>query len=310
MQGAASCVLGPAIAAITLALSHQDTLGERFGRNVRFSAIGSMVAAALMGAIGFWFSHRAIFFLSTLSGIAALAAVRAIPEQDIEEAPERTDHVAAIPRRHRVQREAPTLKVIFNPLLLTFAACVALFQLGNAAVLPIAAAAAQRADGHVVDLLISASIIVPQALAAWISPYMGRAAQRWGRRPVLLLGFAPLPLRALLFAGIANPYAMVFIQAFDGISAAVIGMIVPLIIADITRRSGRFNLAMGVVGLAVGVGAAVSTTFAGAIADRFGNMMAFGALGAAGLAACLLVWLVLPETGHPARRHQIRPRAA
>lgn len=310
MQGAASCVLGPAIAAITLALTHHDTLGERFGRNVRFSAIGAMVAAALMGAVGFWFSHRAIFYLSTLSGIAALAAVRAIPEQDLEEAPERTDHLAALPRRHRTRPEDPKLQVICDRRLLTFAACVALFQLGNAGVLPIAAAAASRADGSVAQLVISAAIILPQALAALLSPRFGRAAQRWGRRPVLLLGLAPLPLRAALFAGIAHPYAMIFIQALDGISAAVIGMIVPLVVADITRRRGRFNLAMGVVGLAVGVGAAVSTTFAGAVADRFGNMAAFLVLGAAGLAACALVWLALPETGHPARRHQIRARAA
>jgi MFS family permease len=310
LQGAASCVLGPAIAAITLALTQQDTLGERFGRNVRFSAIGSMVAAGLMGVTGFWFSHSAMFYLSTFSGIAALAAVRAIPEQDIEEAPERTDHVAAIPRRHRTRPEEPKWKVACNPLLLTFAACVGLFQLGNAAVLPIAAAAAQRADGHTVELVISAAIIVPQALAAWMSPYMGRAAHRWGRRSILLLGFAPLPIRALLFAGIANPYAIVFIQALDGISAAVVGMIVPLVVADITRRRGRFNLAMGVVGLAVGVGAAISTTFAGAIADRFGDAMAFVALAAAGLAACLLAWLVLPETGQRKHHHQIRARAA
>ena len=310
LQGAASCVLGPAIAAITLALTHQDTLGERFGRNVRFSAIGSMVAAALMGAIGYWFSNRAVFFLSTLSAIAALAAVRAIPEQDIEEAPERTDHEAVIPRRHRTRPEDPKWKVALNPVLLTFAACVALFQLGNAAVLPIAAAAAQRADGHVVYLLIVAWTIIPQALAAWMSPHLGRAAHHWGRRPILLLGFAPLPLRALLFAGIANPYAMVFVQALDGISAAVVGMIVPLVVADITRRYGRFNLAMGVVGLAVGVGAAVSTSFAGAVADRFGNTMAYAALAAAGLAACLLVWLALPETGQRRRHHQIKARVA
>jgi MFS family permease len=154
------------------------------------------------------------------------------------------------------------------------------------------------------------AIILPQALAALLSPWFGRLAQRRGRRLVLLLGLAPLPMRAALFAAIAHPYAMMCIQALDGISAAVIGMIVPLVVADITRRRGRFNLAMGVVGLAVGVGAAISTTFAGAVADRFGNMAAFLALGAAGLGACALAWLALPETRHPAGRPQIRARAA
>lgn len=310
MQGAGSCVLGPAIAAITLALTHSDKLGERFGSNVRFSALGSMLAAGLMGAVGYWFSPGATFYLAALSGLAALAAVSGIPHADLEEAPERTDHLAALPRRHRPKPEDPKLHVAFDRRLLIFAGCIALFQLGNAAVLPIAAAELSRANGRVGELVISAAIIVPQALTALLAPRFGRATQTWGRRPILLLGLAPLPLRAMLFAGITNPYGMVIIQALDGISAAVIGMIVPLVVADITRRRGRFNLAMGVVGLAVGVGAAVSTTFAGAIADMFGNMMAYVALGGAGLAACLLVWLALPETGHPARRPQIRARAA
>jgi hypothetical protein len=79
LQAAASCVLTLAIAGITLALSHQDQLGERLGYNVRFSAIGAGLAAALMGAVGYWVSERAIFFLTASLGIMALAALRVIP---------------------------------------------------------------------------------------------------------------------------------------------------------------------------------------------------------------------------------------
>jgi MFS family permease len=299
LQGGASCVLAPAIAAITLALAQPDRLAERFGRNVRFAAIGSILAAAVMGAVGYWFTHRAIFCLAAVCGLAALAALRGISAADLEEMPRLSEHIAAAPPRRRTGPVVSIWQVITGRSLLVFAGCMMLFQLGSAAMLPIAANAASIATGQVADLVIGAAIIVPQAVAALLSPPLGRVAQQWGRRPVLLLGLAALPLRALLFASNGDSYLMVGFQALDGISAAVLGMMVPLVVADITRRRGRFNLSMGVVLLAMGIGATLSTTLAGAIADRFGNAATFLALGGAGLAACALMWGMLPETGYP-----------
>ncbi|MCW3477699.1 MFS transporter [Limobrevibacterium gyesilva] len=307
LQGAASCVLTPAIAAITLALAREDALGERLGGNVRFAAVGSGLAALFMGALGTWFSHRAILYLAAACGLAALGALQGIRAADLEAAATRTGHLAALPKRARKHRETPKADVVCDRCLLTFAACMALFHLGNAAVLPIAASAITRTGGHGSDLVVAATIIVPQALAALLSPRMGRAAQAWGRRPVLLLGFVALPLRALLFATDGDPYLMVAYQALDGISAAVLGVMVPLVVADITRQGGRFNLAMGIVGLAVGIGATLSTLLAGAIADRAGDGVAFVVLGAAGAAACLLAWLALPETTPRLARTAPRP---
>jgi MFS family permease len=304
LQGAASCMLAPAIAVITLDLARPDALGERFGRNVRFGAIGSMFAAAAMAAVGYQFSHRAIFFLAAACGLAALAALRGISADDLEAAPSRTDYLAAMPSRRRTRVQDSAWHVISGRGLLIFSACMILFQLGNAAMLPLAANAASLSTGQAADLVIGAAIIVPQALTALLSPPLGRAAEQWGRRPVLLLGLAALPLRALLFAITGNSYLMVCFQALDGVGAAVLGMIVPLVVADLTRRGGHFNLAMAVVLLAMGIGATFSTTLAGAIADRFGNAVGFLALGSAGLAACVLMWSMLPETGHPVpRRH-------
>ena len=76
---------------------------------------------------------------------------------------------------------------------------------------------------------------------------------------------------------------LVAVQALDGISAAVLGVMVPLVIADVTRGTGHFNLAQGVVGTGVGIGASISTTFAGYLSDHFGGSAAFLTL--AGLAA-------------------------
>jgi MFS family permease len=307
VQAGASCVLTPAIAAVTLSLAQRDVLGERLGGNVRYQAIGSASAAAIMGAAGFWFSHRIMFFVASGAGVLALAALMAIRAADLERGPTRTDHVAAVPRRAQPQTQPRRRNVALDRRLLIFAACMAMFSMANAAVLPIAANVVTRTGLHVADLVVAAAIVVPQVLAAILSPSLGRAAERWGRRPVLLLGFAAVPLRAFLFAANASPYLTVVYQALDGISAAVLGMIVPLVVADITRRSGHFNLAMGMMGLAAGLGAAVSNTAAGAIADHLGTVAAFSALGLAGLAALALVWFALPETARRVLRARLRP---
>ena len=315
LQGVAAAVLTPAIAALTLALSRQEKLGERFGRNVRFAAIGSAVAAAIMGLIGAWLSLRAIFWVAAACALPCLAFIYRIRAADLETAHHRATHAGAIHPRHRTKPPRPVIQVCRDRALLVFAACLALFQLGNAAMLPTAASGlAGTLSGlpellpaglwgllpnlhlRTADLLVAAWIVVPQLLAAALSPRLGRLAQFRSRRLVLLLGLAMLPVRALLFAGDGEPVAIVAYQMLDGISAAVLGVMVPLVVADITHGGGRFNLAIGVVGLASGVGATLSTAVAGAVSDRIGDVGTFLGLGGAGLCACALLAIAMPET--------------
>ena len=297
MQGAASCVLGPAIAAITLALAHKEVLGERLGHNVRFAALGSVIAALAMGAIGTWYSHRATLFLAGVAGIAALGALFAIRPDDLAAAPTRTDHRGAPPKRLRKKQDS-SWDVACDRCLLTFGLCVGLFALGNAALLPLAAGEIARGGWRGVELIVAAAIVVPQLIAATLSPRIGRAAQEHGRRIVLVVGIGAMTLRAILLAFDGGPWLLIGFQALDGITAAVMGVLVPLIVADITHHRGRFNLAMGIVGLFMGVGAVLSTTIGGAIADRFGVPIAFAALSIPGMIACAVAWTMLPETRH------------
>ncbi len=295
MQGAAGCVLGPAIAAITLALTRKEGLGERLGHNVRFAAMGSVLAAGMMGVVGTWYSHRATLFLAAAAGAAALGALWGIRRKDMATARLRTDHKSALREEPHSRRE-----VISDPALLMFGGCVFLFYLGNAGLLPLAAGIVAREDARHVELFVAAAIVVPQVLAAMLSPQIGRLAQAYGRRAVLIGGFLAMAVRALLLAGDGAAWPMIGFQALDGISAAVMGVLVPLVVADITHRRGRFNLAMGIVGVFMGIGAALSTYLAGALADRFGNAIAFQILAVPGILAAMLVWFGLPETRHRA----------
>ena len=180
-----------------------------------------------------------------------------------------------------------------------FAGCAILFHLANAAMLPQVASIVTMRSSEWATTLVGACIVVPQLVVAALSPWVGREAQRLGRRRLLLLGFAALPIRGVLFAFVSNPALLVAVQILDGISAAVLGVMVPLIIADVTRGTGHFNLAQGVVGSGVGIGASLSMAIGGYLSSGFGSMVAF--LGLAGLAAVgfLLVLSMMPETRPP-----------
>ena len=99
-----------------------------------------------------------------------------------------------------------------------------------------------------------------------------------------------------MFAVIREPGIVIAVQALDGISAAVLGILVPLVVADVVGGSGRFNLALGTVGTAVGIGAAMSTTLAGYAMDHFGGRFTFALLASVAACGLGLVWLMLPET--------------
>jgi MFS family permease len=187
-------------------------------------------------------------------------------------------------------------RLFTNRDLLVFAACVLLFHLSNAAMLPLIASAITMRAGEIANLIIAACIVVPQIVVAFCSPGVGRYAARLGRRPVLLVGWAALPVRGLMLALMPGPWLPIAAQAVSGISAAVFGVMFALLAADITRGTSHFNLCMGVLGLAMFLGAALSTTLGGWIADVGGVELAFVLLALIGLLGTLLVWLAMPET--------------
>ena len=53
LHAAASCVLGPAIAAISLGLVGHAAIGERFGRNARFASIGAALPPRSWATFGY-----------------------------------------------------------------------------------------------------------------------------------------------------------------------------------------------------------------------------------------------------------------
>jgi MFS family permease len=287
LHGFSSCTLGPAIAAMSLALAGRAALGLRLGRNARYASIGNGMGAALMGACGYYISNSSVFVLTALLAIPALAALRPLTQLDYGALREPDDEEASWVLIRRV---------LADRRLVIFAGCAMVFTLANAALLPFASTVITKQAPAKATLLIAAGIILPQVIVALLSPSFGNLAQVRGRRLMLLLGFCMLPLRGLLFAVVVNPWLIVAIQALDGIAATSFGIGVPLVTSDIAGRSGHFNLALGVVSFAIGIGATIGTTLAGWIGDHFGDRAAFLSLAAIGLAATALVGIAMPET--------------
>jgi predicted MFS family arabinose efflux permease len=292
LHAAASCVLGPAIAAISLGLVGPLAIGERFGRNARYASLGNGVAAAVMGTCGYLLSSRSVFLVTFILAIPTLLALARIREREID-----------AQRAHgAVAREVPdvsatsVLNLMRQRPLLIFAGSVLLLQLANAAMLPLMAGVVTTRSSQWAPVLIAACIIVPQAIVALTSPSVGRKAQQWGRRPLLLVGFAALAIRGVLFATVHDPYLLVAVQVFDGITAAVFSVMIPLVVADVAFGSGHFNLAQGIVGTATGIGAALSTVLAGYVSDKFGSSVAFTGLAGVAAVGLAMIWFVMPET--------------
>ena len=292
IQGTAASVLGPAVAAISLGLVGHEALAERLGRNQRFASIGGLTAAGIMGVIGYVLSTQDIFLVTAALGFPVFLALVRIRATDIHFA-----RSCCAPDHHPTELQRASRAVLFTDRrLLTFAICLFLFQVANASMLPLIGETLAHTEGRWSSPVMSALIVVPQIIVALLAPWTGRTADTWGRRPLLLIGLGVVPIRSGLFALSAEPALLVVVQALDGLSGATLGVLTALVIADLTKGTGRFNLAQGLVGTLSGVGASLSTSVSGLVVERFGQVAGFLSVTTVGLIAVAILWVFMPET--------------
>jgi MFS family permease len=301
IQGTTGSILGPAVAAISLGLVGNEALAQRLGRNQRFASIGGLTAAGFVGIIGYLTSLGDIFLVTAALGFPVLLALARIRAADIHFA-----QSCGAADDHPTHPQRVSRAVLFKDRrLLAFATCLFLYQVANASMLPLIGERLVHSQGRWSSLVISALVVVPQIIVALLAPWVGRTANTWGRRPLLLIGLGVVPIRSGLFALTTDPALLVVIQLLDGLTGAVLGVLTALVIADITKGTGRFNLAQGLVGTLSGVGAALSTSISGLIAERFGQMAGFLGVTTVGLIAVAIFWMFMPETRSLAHRQRL-----
>jgi MFS family permease len=300
LQGLASSLIGPGIAAISLRTVGHAAFSERVGRNARFASIGNGLTAGVMGFAGSYFEPVSIFWLTAVLTVPALLSLILVGTESAgKSVASGAGSEEPMPEDSRITWTG--LKGLFlDRQLLTFAGCIVLFFVSNAAIMPGVAVRVTRQHPELSTLIVAATILLPQAIVAMTSPWIGRTAEKSGRRPLLLFGWALAPLQGLLFATLSGPYALVTCQVLNGFSGAVFGVMMTVVANDLTRGTGRFNLTLGALGVAISIGASLSTSFAGVVAGAFDPEVAYLALALAGLCGLLLLWFGMPETRRPA----------
>ncbi|MFO1074256.1 MAG: MFS transporter [Geminicoccaceae bacterium] len=307
LTGAAGAVFAPLVAAITLGIVGPRAFTRRTGRNEAFNHAGNAFAATLAGATAYVFGPIVVFYLMAAMAVASVLAALAIPGDAIDDDVARGMHSGA-----REEHEQPSgFKILIeNRPLLIFAACCALFHFANAAMLPLVGQKLALAAPELGTTLVSICIVAAQIVMVPMAMLVGARADSWGRKPLFLAGFLVLPLRGVLYTFSDNPYWLVAVQCLDGVGAGMFGALFPLIVADLTRGTGRFNVSQGAITTAQGIGAALSTSVAGVIATEAGYSAAFLFLAAVAAAALALFWLAMPETADRRAEGGDRPHHA
>ncbi|WP_312934967.1 MFS transporter [Pseudomonas sp.] len=292
VSAVAGSVFAPAIAAISLGLTGPKAFTRRTGRNETFNHAGNAVSALLAGGLAWLYGPVVVFYLMAAMTVGSIFAVSLVRAEAIDHDVAR-GFTAAEGDRH----QPSGLRVLLsNRPLLTFAICCALFHLANAAMLPLVSQKLSQVNLHLATPLTSACIVAAQLLMVPVAMLVGLKADVWGRKPLLLAGFLILPLRGALYVFSDNPFWLVGVQLLDGIGAGVLGALFPVVVKDLTQGTGRFNVSLGALSTAFGLGAALSPGLAGLVVQSEGYNAAFLTLAGIAAAAFLLVWLGMPET--------------
>lgn len=295
-MGVAAAWFTPAVAAITLGIVGPKALDGRVGRNETFNHAGNVFAALLAGLIGYYVSSAGIFVLLSVMSLISSFSIWQIQEKDIDHELARGCPDESGDDNDADDKPSGWRAVFGNRSVLFFALACVLFHFANAAMLPLLGQRlAQGIDAGTSSAYMSACIIVAQVVMIPVSHWAGKLAPS-GRKRLLLIAFAVLPIRGLLYTLTNEPTLLVAIQVLDGVGAGIFGVLSILVVSDLTRGSGLFNTTQGAIATAVGLGASLSNAFAGSILQRSNYNTAFLVLAGIAVAAVAVLWFFVPET--------------
>jgi len=181
--------------------------------------------------------------------------------------------------------------------ILIFTATVVLFNVSNAATLPLVGEILSK-DHHGSSSAwqVAAAVFVAEIVVILMAMFTGKKADAWGRKPLFLIAFGFLAVRNGITVLSHNPFYLIALQAFDGVAAAIYGVLLTLITADLGKGTGRFNLLQGSIQSAMGLGGFLSNMAFGFVAKAAGFNTSFLGLSAVAVLGGLLFQWRMPET--------------
>lgn len=295
-NGLSDAAFPAAVAGISLGLVHRARYTARTGRNQAWNHGGNVVTAIGAGAAGYLIAPAAVLWIVAVLSLAAIAAVLTINPRHIDYDIARGADDGDQERASEAKAASGLRAVLENRPLLLFTLSITCFHFANAAMLTLAGEKLAREYGGASSAVMAGCIIIAQFVMVPMAILVGRRADAWGRKPLFLVCFIALPVRGALFALSHGAVAVLSIQVLDGVAAGIFGALFPVVVADMTKGSGRYNLALGASSACWGLGAALSNGIAGEIVVRAGFPAAFAFLGAFALLALLLYATLVPET--------------
>ncbi|ABD89924.1 MFS transporter [Rhodopseudomonas palustris] len=296
LAATAAAIFPPAVAAVTLGIVGPRAFAKRIGRNEAFNHAGNAAAATLAGIFAYGFGPIVVFWLLAVMALASIAATLAIPRDAIDDHVARgLDGMAEPGAPHHDQPSGFSVLLTCKPLLV-FAGATVLFHFANAAMLPLVGQKLALANKDLGTTLLSVCIVAAQLVMVPVAMLVGHKADVWGRKPIFATALGVLALRGALYPLSDNAYWLVGVQLLDGVGAGIFGALFPLVVADLTRGTGHFNVSQGAIATAAGLGGALSSAVAGVIVVAAGYSAAFLFLAAVATAALALFLIAMPET--------------
>jgi MFS family permease len=308
--GVAGAIFPPTLAAMALGLVGRARLDRQLGTNQACNAAGNVLAALGIGAIGWWLGLSWMFALVVALCAASLFTLSRIRAADIDyalargadgESPQVASQQADAGWAQDLRALGSTFRMLVTErAVVVFLVCAVMFHFANAAMVPLVTQMLGRGQGAGrAVLLTSAYMLASQLVFVVVAAASGRLAARIGRKPLFLFAFAALAVRGVLYTVSESPGVLIAVQCMDGLGAGVFGVVGVLIVADLTKGTGRFNAAQGAVATAQGIGAFLSNAVAGMLATRVGTTPTFYFLAAIAVIGLVLFWRLMPETKDP-----------
>lgn len=280
--------IGPAVNGITLGIVRQAGFNRQNGKNQAFNHAGNMVGAALSGYLGWRFGLPAVFWLAAVFALLSIVSVSLIPASAINRRAAR-----GLKEEEGADDEGLLgLGVLHScrPLLI-LAAALALFNIGNAATLPLYGLAVVSAGEAAPASFVAKTIVIGQGVMIVGSLVAIHLVERKGFWLVLLISFAMLPIRGVLAAFLITDWGVYPVQILDGISSGLQTAAVPAFVARMLHGTGRVNLGQGAVMTVQGIGGALSPALGGWLAQIIGYSPTFLVLGSFALVS-IVIWVI------------------
>ena len=277
--GVSTAVMIPVLSAMAMGLAGKERFPHVMGLAQGANHTGSVAGALIVGFLARHWNPEIVFLFYGLSAFIGGLVALFIPRGAID---------PLLSREARPDGRIVSLQALLKPPVLLFFLTIFLFFVANTAMLPLAGEKLASRLPEPPGEVIAWAIVVTQTVMTVLSlltPFLLRLV---GSRPVFLVCLLLLPARGFFLSVAHTQTEILEIQILDGIATGILSVLLPVLVSDIAKGSGRFNAMIGFMGAMISAGGFLSQIVAGHLAELAGIDRTFLVLAAIAGVAFLL----------------------